>query len=92
MLINFTSTDLIKLRSILGENHGSASLRETIILCIGDGIYHHLTIRDMFPDVTVLVLRDDYLLSGLPEKDMMTLVDYQDWVSLSVENTPVITI
>jgi hypothetical protein len=95
MLINFSSKDLNKLKSIINDSPcktDNDSLRKTTILCIGDAIYHHIAIRDMFPSVRVLVLRDDYLLAGLPETAEVKLIAYEDWVSLSIENTPVITV
>lgn len=95
MLINFSSKDLNKLKSIIDDSACKTDndpLFKTTILCIGDAIYHHIAIRQMFPSARVLVLRDDYLLAGLPDTAKVKLIAYEDWVSLSIENTPVITV
>jgi sulfur transfer complex TusBCD TusB component (DsrH family) len=89
MLINFMSNDIEKLRSLLNN---SSDVFQSTIVCVGDAIYHQDSVGNMFPNAKVFVLQDDMLLAGLSTDLSNKVIDYTTWVSLSIENTPVITV
>lgn len=89
MLINFMSNELEKLALLLDRN--SARFELTIV-CVGNAVYHQEAVSKMFPNAKVFVLQDDMLLAGLSTDLSNKVIDYTTWVSLSIENTPVITV
>ena len=89
MLINFMSNEIEKLRLLLNRN--SVDFQSTIV-CVGDAIYHQEAVAKIYPNATVFVLQDDMLLAGLSVDARSNAIDYTTWVSLSIENTPVVTV
>lgn len=85
MLVQLLINKASEIESFIGE--------DCCVLLLQEGVYAaHTLLSYSAINGRLYALKTDYLASGLPQAKGLKLIDFEDWVNLSITHHPVITL